>query len=79
MSLSRLGIMGAVTRFAAKLRFPNLFLLFVVLLGVNIVVPDPLPFADEILMALGALLLARWRKTPEEPETDETRTDTKPE
>ncbi|MCF6264437.1 MAG: hypothetical protein L3J24_12735 [Xanthomonadales bacterium] len=41
-------------------------------------VPDPLPFADEILMALGALLLARWRKTPEKSEPDETPPDTKP-
>jgi len=59
MPLSRIGIMGVVTRFAAKLRFPNLFMLFAVLLVVNIVVPDPLPFADEILLALGTLLLAR--------------------
>ena len=39
-----------VTRFAAGLRFPTLFLL-------DLVVPDPVPFYDEILLALGTVLL----------------------
>lgn len=78
MFLSRLGIMTVVTRFAAKLRFPNLFMLFAVLLGVNILVPDPLPFADEMLLALGTLLLAKWRKKPEETQDGEVQAETKP-
>ena len=70
MSLSRLGIVGVITRFASKLRFPYLFMLFAVLLGVDLLVPDPMPFADEMLLGLGALMLARWRKTPEDPAMD---------
>ncbi len=74
MSISRLGIVGLLTRFAAGLRFPYLFFLFAVLLGLDIVIPDPVPFADEILLGLGTLMLTRWRK-PTEKSSSEERTD----
>jgi len=72
MSLARFGIIGVVMRFAAKLRFPNLFMLFATLLVANIMIPDPVPFADELLLGLGTLLFARWRKKPEEIEHEKT-------
>lgn len=31
----------------------------------NVLVPDPIPFIDEILMLLGTILLSRWAKTQE--------------
>jgi hypothetical protein len=65
MSISKYGVVGVMTRFAAKLRFPYLFFLFMVLLVVDVIVPDPFPFADEIVFAMGTLLFARLRK----PET----------
>ncbi|MBE9548884.1 MAG: hypothetical protein IMF09_05695 [Proteobacteria bacterium] len=71
MSLSRLGIAGIFTRFASKLRFPYLFILFAVLLGVDLLVPDPMPFADEMLLGLGVLLLSRLRKPAEDPTEEE--------
>ena len=29
----------------------------------NLLIPDPLPFIDEILMLVGTVLLSRWLKT----------------
>jgi hypothetical protein len=57
--------MGLMTRFreyAATLRFPKLFMLTAVLLLVDVLVPDMIPFADEILLALATALLASFKK-----------------
>ena len=51
-----------VTRFAAGLRFPTLFLLVAGLFVVDLLIPDVIPFVDEALLALGTLLLASLRK-----------------
>lgn len=51
-----------VTRFAAGLRFPALFLLVASLFVLDLLVPDLVPFADEILLALGTLLVGSLRK-----------------
>lgn len=51
-----------VLRFAAGLRFRELFLLAVGLFLVDLVVPDAIPFVDEILLGLLALLTACLRK-----------------
>ena len=46
---------------ARKLRYPTLFKLTAVLFAVTLVVPDPIPLVDEILLGLGTLLLANWK------------------
>jgi hypothetical protein len=46
-----------VTRFAAGLRFPTLFKIVAALFVVDFFVPDLVPFYDEILLALGTVLL----------------------
>lgn len=46
---------------ARKLRFPTLFKITAVLFVLNIFILDPIPFLDEILLGLGALLLANWK------------------
>lgn len=46
---------------ARKLRFPTLFKITAILFAVNILIPDPIPFVDEILLGLGTLLLASWK------------------
>jgi hypothetical protein len=53
---------GLVLRFAAGLRFPTLFGLVAALFVVDLLVPDLVPFVDEILLALGTLLLGSLRK-----------------
>ena len=52
------------------LRFPVLLLLTGALLIANLLIPDALPFVDEILLALVTLLLARLKRKPA-PATDE--------
>ncbi len=58
---------NVVTRFAAGLRFPTLFKLVAALFVVDLIIPDMVPFMDEILLALGTLLLAGLRKRREPP------------
>jgi hypothetical protein len=50
-----------VARFAAGLRYPTLFKLVAGLFLLDLVVPDLIPFYDEILLALGTLLLGALR------------------
>ncbi len=49
-------------RFLAKLRFPQLFTLAAALFVVDLVVPDLIPFVDEVLLAAATYLLANLRK-----------------
>ena len=53
---------GLVTRFAAGLRYPTLFGLVAALFVIDLIVPDLIPFIDEILLALGTLLLGSLRR-----------------
>ncbi len=50
-----------VQRVAGRLRFPALFMLTAALFVVNLVVPDPIPFIDEILLGLATLMLGTWK------------------
>lgn len=60
---SRNPLVREVTRFAGRLRFPYLFLVTAALFLLDILIPDFLPFADEILLGLGTLVFATWRKS----------------
>ncbi len=51
-----------VARFTRRLRFPYLFLLTTVLFVADLLIPDMIPIADEILFGLGMTVLARWKK-----------------
>lgn len=48
--------------FASKLRFPTLFKITLALMVLSWLLPDPIPFIDEIATALVALVLANWRR-----------------
>ncbi|MBT8047200.1 MAG: hypothetical protein HKN57_01815 [Xanthomonadales bacterium] len=56
------GIKKRLTVFLESLRFPWLLLVTLVLFLVNVFVPDVLPFVDEILLALIAVVLARLKR-----------------
>ena len=60
-------LLAPVLGFLGKLSYPRLFALTAALFAIDVVVPDFVPFADELLLGLGTLLLANWkrRKTPE--------------
>ena len=50
---------SVITGFLGRLRTPRLFVLAAVLLGIDLVVPDFVPFLDEILLAILTLVFAR--------------------
>ena len=62
-------LLGWLVSRAAQLRFPKLFLLTAALFALDLVVPDFIPFADELLLGLATALLASWRsrKSPTPP------------
>ena len=51
-------------RLLKNLRSWQLVLLAALLLVADLLIPDPLPFVDELLLAVLTYLLARWRKPP---------------
>lgn len=67
------GIKGTVFalagRFGRRLRFPQLFTVVLVLFLLNVVIPDPIPFIDEILLGLLTVLLGsiRHKEPRDEP------------
>lgn len=58
-------ITGPLFAFAGRLRFPTLFLVTAGLFVLDLLIPDFIPLADEILLGLGALLLSTWKKDRE--------------
>jgi hypothetical protein len=58
---------GMVRRYAAGLRFPTLFVFAAVLFVIDVIVPDVIPFFDEIMLALTTLLLAALKKRNPQP------------
>lgn len=59
-------ILAPLLRWFGRLSYPRLFLVAAGLFFADLVVPDVIPFVDEILLGLGTLLLANWknRKAP---------------
>jgi hypothetical protein len=55
-------LIGPLLRWVGRLSYPRLFLVTAVLFLVDVVVPDFIPFADELLLGLGTLLLGNWKK-----------------
>jgi len=55
-------LLAPVLSFFSRLSYPRLFALTAALFAVDVVVPDFVPFADELLLGLGTLLLANWKK-----------------
>ena len=49
-------------RAASRLKFPQLFGLFAALFFFDLLVPDLIPFVDEILLGLGTTLFGVWRE-----------------
>ena len=62
MAATRPVLLGWLVSRAARLRFPKLFALSAVLFVTDLLVPDLIPFADEILLGLATALLGSWRR-----------------
>jgi hypothetical protein len=67
--VSKMSFIGWASRYAAGLRFPVLFVIVAALFLIDLFVPDLIPFADEILLALITVLLGtmRRRRPPKPP------------
>ncbi|HEX4439193.1 MAG TPA: DUF6116 family protein [Thermoanaerobaculia bacterium] len=65
---------GLISRALARLglRFPGLFLILLFVTIADILIPDPIPFADEIVLAVLTAIFGLWkdRRTPKPPEPE---------
>lgn len=61
--MTQLPIIAAILKFADKLRFRQLFLLTASLFVIDLLIPDLIPFVDELLLGLLTLLFGSWRKS----------------
>lgn len=58
-------LMGPLLAWLGRLSYPRLFMVTAGLFLLTLVVPDPLPLVDELLLGLGTILLAgRKRQRP---------------
>jgi len=55
-------LVAPILGFLSRLSFPRLFLLAASLWALDMVIPDFIPFIDELLLGIGTLLLASFRK-----------------
>jgi len=62
MKPSRGLVLGPILGYLQRLRFPWLFALTAILFLFDLVVPDVVPFADEVLLGLLATLLGLLRR-----------------
>lgn len=60
--IARGGLAGVLLRWAGRLRFPYLFALTAALFLLDLLIPDAVPMADELVIGLLALLLASLKK-----------------
>lgn len=55
-------LIGPFLAYASRLRFPTLFKITLGIFLLDLLIPDVIPFIDEILLGLGALVLSSWQK-----------------
>ena len=60
-------VLAPLLRWLGRLSYPKLFALAATLFAISVVVPDPVPFVDELLLGMGALLIARRKRKPAPP------------
>lgn len=69
MSTGRAALGALIARFAGRLRYPQLFFVMAGVFLLDLLIPDMLPFVDEILLGLGTVLLGALRdRNEDEPE-----------
>ena len=54
-------ITALVSKLIPGIRYPWLFAILAGLFAIDLVVPDPIPFLDEIVLAVLTFLAASWR------------------
>jgi hypothetical protein len=69
---------GPLLAYAARLRFPTLFKITLGLFLFDVLIPDFIPFIDEILLGLGALILSSLQKPAQPPPIEHAPSPTQP-
>ena len=64
---SRNPLLRILMMWVGGLRHPQLFLLFAALFGIDFLVPDAIPFLDEMMLLVGTLCLGTLRDRRNEP------------
>jgi hypothetical protein len=59
---SKSAFLVLITQFAARLRYPQLFFVTAVIFVLDLVIPDMIPFVDEILLGLLTVLFGALKK-----------------
>ncbi len=67
MSDRSLSLIGKLQRYAGQLKSSTLLVLVASLFALDLVIVDPLPFVDEIVLGIVTLLVARWQNRRKEP------------
>jgi len=62
VSLPQNAILTLVSGFFGRLRFPQLFALMGVLFLLDLLVPDLIPFVDEMMLGMATLLFGSWKR-----------------
>jgi hypothetical protein len=60
-------VKSRLSRYFENLRFPWLMLIAVAAFLVNLFIPDAVPFLDEILLGVVAVILGRLKRKPRAP------------
>ena len=55
-------MLAPVLAFLARLKYPQLFKLTAALFVLDLFIPDFIPFADELLLAMGTMVLGSWKR-----------------
>jgi hypothetical protein len=55
-------MLAPVLAFLGRLKYPQLFKLTAALFVLDLLIPDLVPFADELLLAMGTLVLGNWKR-----------------
>jgi hypothetical protein len=64
--MTQIPIIAALLKFADRLRFRQLFLLTATLFIIDLLIPDFIPFADELILGLLTLLFGAWKKSDQQ-------------
>jgi hypothetical protein len=59
--VGRSPVQDLVGRLVGRMRYPWVFVLLGALFVADLVIPDPIPFIDEVMLALLTFLVGSWR------------------
>lgn len=71
-------IAALITKLIPGIRFPWLFAILAGLFAIDLVTPDPIPFLDELVLAVLTFLAASWRSRSEDDDRPPPRDITPP-